>query len=118
MSFPSNYDINYYKGDTLEFNIYPKLNDNSAFDLDGYAVIFTIADARGALATETYSNNNMATISNNNSFVSCVIPPAIGRQLDPATTYVYDVEIKSGTTKIYTLLTGTITVTEDITVAP
>ena len=38
MAFPATYDINYYRGDTLEFNIYPKLNDNSAFDLDGYEV--------------------------------------------------------------------------------
>jgi hypothetical protein len=33
------------------------------------------------------------------------------------TTYYYDVEVKKGATKIYTLLTGVINVTEDITVA-
>jgi hypothetical protein len=30
-------------------------------------------------------------------------------------TYVYDVQIDSGATHVFTLLTGTITVTEDVT---
>jgi hypothetical protein len=40
--------------------------------------------------------------------------PGVGRQLNPG-TYVYDVQITSGAAVIYTLLTGTITVTDDIT---
>jgi|LakMenE01Jun11ns_1017448.scaffolds.fasta_scaffold9287725_2 hypothetical protein len=114
MAFPATYDINYYRGDTLEFNIYPKLNDNSAFDLDGYEVKFTIDTARGQSANAKIAT---ASISDNNSFVACSILPATGRQLIAGTTYYYDVEVKKGATKIYTLLTGVINVTEDITVA-
>jgi hypothetical protein len=41
------------------------------------------------------------------------LTPAIGRTLS-AGTYVYDVQITNGT-QIYTLLAGSITVTNDIT---
>jgi hypothetical protein len=39
--------------------------------------------------------------------------PGVGRNLS-AGTYVYDVQIDRGSLEIYTLLTGTITVTDDI----
>jgi hypothetical protein len=40
--------------------------------------------------------------------------PGVGRDL-AAGTYVYDVQIDNGPSEIYTILTGTITVTNDIT---
>ena len=37
MAFPGTLNINYYKGDTYEFNIYPKKStDGSAFDLTSF----------------------------------------------------------------------------------
>ena len=51
MSFPGTYNINYYKGDTFEFRVYPKDSSGAPFDLTGYQssdVKFSIAAARGA----------------------------------------------------------------------
>ena len=46
--------------------------------------------------------------------VTCTILPGVGRDLSPG-SYVYDVQITTGATVIYTILTGSITVTDDIT---
>ena len=43
MAFPGTYNISYYKGDTLEFKIYPKDSSGASFSLDNYIATFTIA---------------------------------------------------------------------------
>jgi hypothetical protein len=55
MAFPGTYNINYYKGDTYEFRIYPKDAEGNAFPLGDYegSETFTIANVRGELATTT-----------------------------------------------------------------
>jgi hypothetical protein len=142
MAFPATYDFNYYKGDTFEFRIYPKNNDGTVFDLsqfyipsnfandpddvtDSYALYdsaqFTIANSRGASATETY--RCFARVSDNNTYVQCAIRPSEGLQFTAGTEYVYDVEVRkpsgaSGSGQydvIQTLLTGKITVTDQVT---
>jgi hypothetical protein len=114
MAFPGTYNIRYYQGDLYEFNIYPKTTNGSAFDLTGYSVKFFIATARGTGATQYEC---VATISN--GAISCLIPGGIGKTLVAGTTYVYDVQIKKSVAgsadKIYTLLTGDITVRADVT---
>lgn len=111
MAFPSTYDFNYYRGDTAQFVARPKnANDGSSFDLTDYDASFTIATARGIGATQ-YSAD--AIVNETSDIVTCTITPAIGRDLT-AGSWVYDVEIDNGV-EIYTLLTGTITVTDDIT---
>ena len=115
MAFPATYNFSYYKGDTLEFVIRPKNSDGSAFDLTGYSADFTIATARG---TSTTSNpitqyTAQAVVDTSNDLVTCTILPGVGVQL-AAGTYVYDVPIDSGASLVYTLLTGTITVTDHI----
>ena len=110
MAFPSTYDFNYYRGDTAEFVARPKnANDGSSFELTDYSASFTIANQRGPLGTQ-YSAN--AIVNEVSDIVTCTITPTVGRDLGPG-TYVYDVEIENGI-EIYTLLTGTITVTDDI----
>lgn len=110
MAFPATYNINYYEGDTYEFNIYPKNSDGSAFGLTGFSVAFKIATARGSGATQYEC---AATISN--GAILCKIPSGIGRQLTAGTTYVYDVQVtRSSDSTIYTLLTGNISVTADV----
>lgn len=112
MAFPGTHNISYYQGDTFEFTIRPKAADGSAFALDGYSSKFFIADKRGT----GYTVRHEATALILNGAVVCTITPGIGRQLNAGTTYYYDVEInKSGGTVVHTLLTGTITVTADIT---
>lgn len=110
MAFPGTFNFNYYEGDRYEFSISPKNSDGSAFDLTDYITTFKIATARGADATQY---TGVATISEGQ--VVCTILPDTGRELVAGTTYVYDVQIsKSAGAYVYTLLTGNITVTADI----
>jgi hypothetical protein len=145
MAFPATYDFNYYKGDTFEFRIYPKKNDGTVFDLsqfdipsnfandpddvtDDYALYdsaqFTIANVRGNTGlAENMPLRCFARVSDDNTFVQCAIRPEEGSKMLPGTEYVYDVEVRkpSGAAGsgqydiIQTLLTGTITVTDQVT---
>jgi hypothetical protein len=112
MAFPGTHNISYYQGDTLEFTIRPKTADGSAFSLDGYSSKFFIADKRGP----SYTVQHECTAVISNGAVLCTIPPGVGRLLNAGTVYFYDVQInKASNTVIHTLLTGTITVTADVT---
>jgi hypothetical protein len=120
MAFPGTYNISYYKGDTLEFRIYPKDSSGAAFDLSGFSTAkFTIATARGAGATQIIATASISSDSINNlTYVTCAITPAQGATLDPAIQYVYDVEISrtvpGSYPYVYTLVTGTITLTDQV----
>jgi hypothetical protein len=119
MAFPGTYDINYYRGDTFEFRIYPRDNSGEAFSLQGYLPpYFTIANAKGDAATVI--KTGYAEIVSN-EYIKCAITPDIGNELVAGTQYVYDVEIaKPGTdyNYIYTLLNGRVTVFEQVTDKP
>jgi len=112
MAFPGTFNINYYEGDTYEFKIYPKDSVGGTFNLSGFSVKFFIATSRGPGATQFEC---LATIGPD-SVVSCTIPPGVGRDLVAGVPYVYDVEVTKidTVTKIYTLLTGNISVTADV----
>jgi hypothetical protein len=110
MAFPGTYNFSYYRGDTFQFVVRPKTAGGSAFDLAGYTAAFTIATTRGATGVQTACT---AVVNATTDIVTCTITPAVGRTLS-AGTYVYDVQITNGT-QIFTLLTGSITVTNDIT---
>ena len=141
MAFPATYDFNYYKGDTFEFRIYPKKNDGTVFDLSQFYVPtnfantpddytdtvtpydsaqFTISTVRGSEGTPIRC---FARVSDDGTFVQCAIRPAEGNQLVAGTEYVYDVEVKkpagaSGSGQyevVQTLLTGKITITDQVT---
>jgi hypothetical protein len=110
MAFPGTFNFNYYEGDRYEFSISPKNSDGSAFDLSNYTTQFKISTGRGAGNTQY---PGVAKIEN--AIVNCVILPDVGRSLTAGTTYVYDVEIaKPGGEFVFTLLTGNITVTADV----
>jgi hypothetical protein len=114
MAFPGTYDINYYKGDTFEFKIYPKDNNGGPFNLAGYDEDskFTISTSRGSEAT-TIGYSKIFQ-----DYILCTITPSNGEDLNAGTTYVYDVEIRKPDTNynyVYTLLTGSIRVTEQVT---
>jgi hypothetical protein len=117
MAFPGTYNFNYYNGDSFEFFVYPKTSNGQNFDLENYSAKFTIATARGiedaVVLSSTASTQMLATIDDDR--VVCEILPAGGADLQ-SSSYVYDVQINNtGTGKVYTLLTGTISVTQDIT---
>ena len=112
MSFPGTFNFSYYKGDTNEFVIRPKNSSGSAFDLTGYSAEFFIASARGD--NPAFSVEAQAVVSAVNDTITCTILPGVGTTLD-AGSYVYDVQISSGAALIFTVVTGTITVTEQVT---
>jgi len=125
MAFPGNYSFAYYRGDTFEFRIYPKTSSGDVFDLSGYnktsGARFTIAIARGAEGFESQIGA-VATISEDETYIQCSITPETGILMSSNTTYVYDVEISkvdsssgSEITYTYTLLNGSIAVTDHIT---
>lgn len=114
MAFPGTYNFNYYRGDTYQFIIRPKGANGAAFSLDAYAgnADFTIANVRGSSGSQISAT---ATVDTAQDIVTCTITPTQGRLLVAGTTYVYDVQIDNGAGVIYTLLTGNITVTDDVT---
>ena len=114
MAFPGTYNFSYYRGDTYEFIIRPKNANGTTFSLDAYAgnADFTIANRRGSTGTQV---NATATVNTTTDIVTCTITGAQGRELVAGTTYVYDVQIDNGAGVIFTLLTGSITVTDDVT---
>ena len=122
MAFPGTYNINYYKGDTFEFRVYPKDSTGNQFLINQYNQFrFTISNVRGdtppaGVVKETI--NGYAEISNDKTYILCAITPENGAQMTAGTTYYYDVEIgkiASPYDFIYTLLQGTITVSEQVT---
>jgi hypothetical protein len=110
MAFPGSYNFNYYRGDTAQFVIRPKNANGSAFNLTGYTAQFYIANRRGSTGTQYPAQ---AVVDSANNIVTCTILPGVGRTL-AAGTYVYDVQITTGSSNIITVLTGTVTVTDDI----
>jgi hypothetical protein len=114
MAFPGTYNFSYYRGDTAEFVVRPKNSNGSAYDLTNYTATFTIANRRGSTGTQ-YAGT--ATVNTTTDIITCTIIPSVGRTL-AAGTYVYDVQITNVVPNpdvILTVLTGSITVTDDIT---
>jgi hypothetical protein len=111
MAFPGNFNFSYYRGDTNQFVIRPKNANGQAFDLSGYTAAFTIANRRGSTGTQY---EGQVVVDTANDLLTCTILPGVGRTL-AAGTYVYDVQITTGAANIVTVLTGSITVTDDIT---
>ena len=111
MAFPGTYNFSYYRGDTNQFVIRPKNANGTSFDLDGYTALFTIANRRGSTGTQY---EGQAVVDTVNDLITCTILPGVGRTL-AAGTFVYDVQITTGSANIITILTGSITVTDDIT---
>lgn len=115
MSFPATYNIRYYKGDLYQFVIRPKTSAGDIYPIDDstYYAYFRISTERDGPSGSTVSGDT--SISDN--AVTCELRPSIGSNLNPGTTYYYDVSIQDKTNSniVYTLLTGTISVTGDIT---
>lgn len=124
MAFPGTLNINYYRGDTYEFKLYPKDSSGGVFSLGAYdkttGVKFTISTHRGADSSRINEKiEAYAKISPNSDYISCAIRAGDGERLIWGTDYVYDIQVENSVTSPYrsriTLLTGTITVTEQVT---
>lgn len=115
MAFPGTFDIQYYRGDTYEFKLYPKDASGAAFNLQGQDAVFTIATARGDGATQFSA---YAQVSSDLTHVLCAITPTASESMSDDVDYVYDIEIsKAGSPypSVITLLTGNIIVTKQVT---
>jgi len=117
MSFPGTYNINYYYGDTLEFRVFPKTSSGEPFELSTFTnPRFTIA-----LNRNTPTENHIVCFSQidpDNTSIFCAIRPTDAERLNPDASYVYDVEIsKVGNPYdiVYTVLTGSVSITRDVT---
>jgi uncharacterized repeat protein (TIGR02543 family) len=123
MAFPGELNINYYKGDTHEFKVYPQKADGSTFYLNDYNnATFTIATERGTSPTPSTimpEGRIFGSAKIQSDHVVCAITPENGAFMDPTKTYVYDVQIYSQGAdtydKVFTLITGSISVTDDVT---
>lgn len=114
MAFPATYNIQYYQGDTYQFAIRPKTSAGEIFPVTSaaYNAYFRIDIERGR--TDGSGINAIATIGDNS--ITCTITPTVGNLLSSSNTYFYDVSIENKTDNsiVYTLLTGTISITADI----
>lgn len=121
MAFPGTYNISYYKGDTFEFLLNPKDTSGNPFNLTGYGTPrFTISNYAGPEQTpgtpSKVSIEGFAVVKDN-TYIQCAITPTNATEMTAGQTYVYDVEIsKTGSDYdyIYTLLTGKISVAEQV----
>jgi hypothetical protein len=111
MAFPGTYNFNYYRGDTFQFIVRPKDGSGNPFSLTNFTAAMTIADKIGPNPTQSFVAD---VVKDNVGGLVCTILPTVGRDLTPGTNWQYDVEIKNSN-EIFTLLKGTITVTDDIT---
>ena len=124
MAFPGTYNFNYYAGDTFEFFIYTKNSTGGVFDdLTDYTPLFVVAESRGASASiiDSLDITSASATVVDGDHVSCMILPDGGRELTNP-SYLYDVQIENTNAlstsygKVFTLLTGTISVTQDVAV--
>jgi hypothetical protein len=114
MAFPAIYNFNYYNGDSYSFVVNPKQANGSPFDLNGFedSGLFVISTARGASPVATGS----VDINTAESQVTCYLSASAGASLT-GNSYVYDIQISNSSASpelVYTLLTGNISVTQDV----
>jgi hypothetical protein len=118
MAFPGTFNISYYKGDTYEFNVYPKDSSGNPFDLTTYdSALFTLALTRGSAGAASQITG-YAQISDDKTHVKCAITPQNAELIDDTKQYVYDVQIAKDSSPydlVYTILTGNITITKEVT---
>lgn len=133
MAFPGTYNISYYKGDTYEFRIYPKAADGSPYPLSSFVYdddndeltvdfdssVFAFAEVRGGDSATGY-HRCYAKISDDKTYITCAIRPEDSQYLDPTKTYVYDVQVSKPSNGgdypiVLTLMTGSITLTDQVT---
>lgn len=113
IAFPANFNFAYYSGDSYEFAIRPKLSNGEPFDLGGYTGLFTVATERGNPAA-IIGTSQTASVDAGAGTVTVTINPDFGQTLT-GNSFVYDVEISNSGSNVFTLVTGNIGVTRDIT---
>jgi len=115
MSFPANFNIRYYKGDLYQFVIRPKTSAGDPFPIadSTHEAYFYASTTRGGQSANTITLN--ASIVGGN--VIATIQPSDVSSFNQGNNYFYDVSVQkiSDPDEVYTLLTGSLTITPDIT---
>jgi len=115
MSFPANFNIRYYKGDIYQFVIRPKTSAGDPFPISDstHEAYFYASIARGGSQENTIILN--ASIVGGN--VTATILPSDVSKFNQGNNYFYDVSVVKTTNpdEVYTLLTGLLSITPDIT---
>ena len=116
------------RGDTLVLTASVKQSDGvTAFNLTGCTMWFTVKDSRDTLADDTAAISKLYWVSGGAALGIAVATPATGvgtitmpaadsANLNPALTYVYDVQVKDASGLIFTVVQGTIAPSADTTV--
>ena len=112
---PPSYDLEIYRGDSLEFNFIPHLsadvNGTPTYSFPSGSLTFTagIEDSAGV------SKGSFAVTKSNATTLNMKLTPTTTAALVPGTTYYYDVQMSSNSgADVITFVRGTITVTGDI----
>ena len=114
MAFPGTYNFSYYQGDVYDFVLRPKQSNGDVFYLTGYTGLFTLATERGN-PSSVVGSSQTASVDSSLGTVTCRISPAFGSTLT-GNSYIYDVQIRNtSSSAVFTLVTGTVSVTRDIT---
>jgi hypothetical protein len=115
MSFPATFNIRYYQADLYQFVVRPKTAAGDPFPISDttHNAFFYISTERGGVS----QNTKVASADIVGGNIVCTIIPTLGNTLLSGTTYFYDVSVQriDDAEEIYTLLTGNINVTADIT---
>ena len=109
-------NLTHYRGDTLSRLITIINSDGTAFNLTGYTAFFTIKNISDNSADDSSAilAKNWTTHSDPTNGQTLLTATSTEMAIDEG-TYKYDVQIKSPTANITTIIAGEITILEDIT---
>ena len=119
MSTPGNYSFPVYAGDTLTFDLTYKEGEVDAEvgkTLTGATLLCEIAAERGGVAVTTMTATADADQTTYPGKMNLLLS-ATNSALLTGNTYVYDVQVTWADTTVQTILQGTLTVTQDVSVA-
>lgn len=123
---PTIIDLAAVRGDTLSLTATAYSATGAVLNLTGCTLWFTLKLSQDDAADDTAAVSRCSWVSGGAASGIAVASPATGvltidapaadtANLDPALTYVYDIQIKDANARIYTLATGAVTAAPDIT---
>jgi hypothetical protein len=110
---PGKYNPKFYQGDTWQLTISLKDSNGAAFDLNGYSVTSQLRELPGSVDAAIDFTCNVADPAT--GVIEMIAAPSDTDDV-VAGKYAWDLQIEhTGTGDIYTVLTGTATVTAEVT---
>lgn len=119
MTIPANYSFPVYAGDTVSFDLTYKEGTAGAEvgkSLTGATLLCEIATERGGDAVTTMTATADADQTGNPGKLNLTLPAANAALLT-GVIYYYDVQVTWADATVQTVLQGTLTVTQDVSVA-